>query len=68
MKTKIGIPRDYELNLKEDFANENLNVNVDIPKQIISRYYLSTPEKVCEMNSMSDHNNSTDNDEEKSPN
>eukprot|EP00347_Sterkiella_histriomuscorum_P004608 403359819 len=37
MKTKIGIPKDYELNLAEMFHNENLKIDIDIPRSIINQ-------------------------------
>ncbi|CDW80181.1 replication protein a 70 kda dna-binding subunit-like [Stylonychia lemnae] len=35
LKTKIGLPKDFDQNLKDGFKNEKLAIEVDIPKHII---------------------------------
>lgn len=35
---RIGSPKDFELNLREDFKIEKQNIPVDIPKEIIRKH------------------------------
>lgn len=37
LKTKIGAPRDYEINLKEGFPEDK--VHIGIPKEVIRQAY-----------------------------
>ena len=37
---KIGCPKDFDINMNENFSIESQNICVDIPKEIIRRHCL----------------------------
>jgi hypothetical protein len=63
LKTKIGCPKDYDQNVKEEFAINREEISVDIPKEILRLNCLDNP--IPEPEPTSEDQNTEEGDESK---